>query len=829
MKASINLLKKLSGVELEDKEIVKLISEHIGQVEDSHDLREDYKEIVIAEIMEKQEHPNADKLGVYKISDGKDKLIQVVAGDKTLEVGDKVVYLRPGSTVPYTIYTEAQPVVISKRKMRDIESNGMMGAEKELNIGSDYSKVFRLPKDAPVGESFSKYYELDDTVVDIENKALTNRGDLFGILGLARELAAITNNRFESPKWYTEDNIHFTEEKSCLDINIINDAETLCPRYTAISFDNIMIEQSPIWLKSFLTKSGIASINNVVDITNYLSHLIGQPLHAFDYDKLVSNDPNSKGIANINIRMAKTEEKILALDNKLYELDEDTMVIADSTNPIAIAGIIGGSDTQVDENTKRIVLECANFDKTSIRKTSMRLGISTEAATKFKHAINPYTCIPTLIKAVELIKELSGASLASEITDIYPLPLDNKSLSFTQDSLNTHLGTELSKETVETILSNMEYKVDGKEKEDIKVQIPYWRMDIDIKEDVFEDIGRVYGYNNIQIFLPTRNIAPSGTNELYNLKRRIREILSNSGANETDTYSFTNIETLKKCNQDPELAFRVKNALAPELSLMRTSIISSLLTKTEENLQRGFNKFVLFEMNISHQRNLTDGAGLPLESWYLSTVVVDSTNVSNTSAFYLAKRYLNKILETLHVEDIEYTLVSESSEQDLPSNIKNLVYSFEPNRAALITSGKYVLGVVGEFSTLVKSNFKLPIYSSGFEIDLNSLLDIESKTNIYQEVPKYPSSIKDLCIETEKDIKYIDLESEIQKIVNKEDLWGEVTCIDIYSKDKGDFKKRITFRLNLRNFNKTLENKDITEIIGKIEKKLKSKFQSEII
>lgn len=829
MKVPINLLKQLSGVELEDKEIVRLISEHIGQVEDFHDLREDYENIVIAEIIEKQEHPNADKLGVYKISDGKNKLIQVVAGDKTLEVGDKVVYLKPGSKVPYTIYTEEQPVIISKRKMRDIESNGMMGAEKELNIGSDYTRVLRLPKDAPVGEGFSKYFELDDTVVDIENKALTNRGDLFGILGIARELAAITNNRFESPKWYTEDNIHYTEEESCLDININNDAESLCPRYTAISFDNIKVGQSPIWLKSFLIKSGIASINNVVDITNYLSHLIGQPLHAFDYDKLVANDQNSHGAANINIRMAKDGEKILALDSKLYELDRDTIVIADSTNPIAIAGIIGGSDTQVDVNTKRIVLECANFDKTSIRKTSMRLGINTEAATKFKHAINPYTCIPTLVKATELIKELSGASIASEIIDIYPLPLDKKSLSFTLDSLNTHLGTDLTRDTVEKILSNLEYKIDEKEKKNIQVHIPYWRTDIYIKEDIFEDIGRIYGYNNIQTSLPTRDIHPPQTNELYVLKRKIREILSNSGANETDTYNFTNIETLKKCNQDPELAFRIKNFLAPELSLMRTSLISSLLTKSEENIQRGFEKFVLFEMNITHQRNLTDGTGLPLESWCLSTILIDSTNTSDTSAFYLAKRYLQKIFNSLYLQDIHFSLVSESSEIQLPSNIKNLIYSFEPNRAALIMYKNQAIGVIGELSNLVKNNFKLPIYSAGFEIDLNSLLEIKPETKIYQEVPKYPSSIKDLCTEVDKDVKYLDLENEIEKIVNRKDLWGEVACLDIYSKDRKDTKKRITFRLNLRNFNKTLTSKDITEIIEKIEKNLKNKFQAVVI
>ena len=200
MKAPINLLKKLSGVKLDDKEIVRLISEHIGQVEDFHDLRGDYEGIFIAEITEKQDHPNADKLAIYKISTGDKKLIQVVAGDKTLEVGDKVAYLRPGSKIPYTIYTEAEPVVISKRKIRGVESNGMLGAEKELNLGSDYTKVMRLPKDAPIGEDFAKYYELDDTIVDIENKALTNRGDLFGILGIARELSAITNNKFESPQ-----------------------------------------------------------------------------------------------------------------------------------------------------------------------------------------------------------------------------------------------------------------------------------------------------------------------------------------------------------------------------------------------------------------------------------------------------------------------------------------------------------------------------------------------------------------------------------------------------------------------------------------------------
>ena len=829
MKISVNLLKQLGKIQQTNEEIVKGIKEHIGEVESYQDLSEDYSDIIVAEIREKKDHPNADKLGVYQLNIGEEKLVQVLAGDKTLAVGDKVAYLKPGAKVPYTIYTEEKPFIIQSRDMRGMLSDGMMGSEKELNLGNDHTIVMRLPDDAPVGKSFAEYYELDDFIIDIENKALTNRGDLFGILGLARELTVIFGKPFTTPAWYLDYTKNLREEKSCLGLNIINDAEVLCPRYTAITMDNIVVEESPMWLKSALIKFGYKPINNIVDITNYIAQLSGQPLHAFDYDKVVSNDSNKNGSANITIRMAREGESILGLDGKVHELNDRVMVISDSTNPIAIAGIMGGSETEVDNNTQRIIIECANFDKTNIRKTSMLLGLNTEAGTKFKHALDPNQCIPVLKETVRMVKELTKATIASDIIDIYPTVEDERIITLSIEKINSHLGLDLQKETISQILTNLEYKIVKDDGDFLTVLVPSWRKDVNIKEDIHEDIGRIFGYNNVESKLPLRNLVPAKDNAIFTLKKKIRQILADSGANETDTYSFTNIETLKKCNQDPELAFRVKNALAPELSLMRTSLISSLLTKTEENLQRGFNKFVLFEMNISHQRNLTDGAGLPLESWYLSSVMVDSTDTSKTSAFYLAKRYLNKILDTLHIEDIEYTLISESSEKDLPSNIKNLVYSFEPNRAALITYKKQVLGVIGEFSTLVKNNFKLPEYSAGLEIDLNSLLSIESETKIYQEVPKYPSSIKDLCVEVDKDIKYIDLETEIRKIVNKGDLWGDVTCIDIYSKDKENLKKRITFRLTLRNFNKTLDNKDITEIIGKIEKNLKSKFQSVII
>ncbi len=725
MKISVNILKQLGNISASNDEIVKAIKTHIGEVEDAHNIEEDYENIVVAEIKDKKDHPDADKLGVYQLDFGEENTVQVLAGDKTLEVGDKVAYLKPGAKVPYTIYTEEKPFVISTVKMRGLPSNGMMGSEKELNLGPDHTIVMRLPKDAKVGEPFAKYYGLDDYVIDIENKALTNRGDLFGILGVARELTVIFGQPFTSPDWYLNQSKNLKPESNCLELNIINDSEILCPRYTAIAMDNISVEPSPIWLKSALVRFGYKSINNVVDITNYVSQLVGQPLHAFDYDKVVSNDPNNNGKANINIRMARNGESILGLDNKVHELNDKVMVIADSTNPIAIAGVIGGADTEVDNNTKRIIIECANFDKTNIRKTSMMLGINTDAATKYKHALDPKQCIPTLNRTVEMISDIAHGVIASEIFDIYTQPVELKAISLSINKLNEHLGTNLENSTIKQILSNLEYKILGEENGILTVQAPTWRKDIVIKEDIHEDIGRIYGYNNIEPVLPLRDVTPAKSNNIFSLKQTIRQILADSGCNETDTYNFIDIDTLSKCNLDSNLAYRVKNALAPELSLMRTSLIPSLLVKTQENLQRGFNKFALFEFNIPHIKGYLDENELPKEEWHLDMALTE-VNKKDDSAYYLAKRYLEKVLNTLGIEDIEYTLLADTSYESLAPDLKNTSYIFDPNTSAIITVDNLIIGIIGEVDNRVKGNFKLPKYTAALDLNINILTSLNT-------------------------------------------------------------------------------------------------------
>jgi len=826
MKISVKILKQLGNIDASNEEIAKAIKTHIGEVEDSHNIEDDYENIVVAQIKGKKDHPDADKLGVYEVDYGEKDTVQVLAGDKTLEIGDKVAYLKPGAKVPYTIYTEEKPFVIQAIKMRGLLSNGMMGSEKELNLGPDHTKVMRLANDARIGENFAAYYDLDDYVIDIENKALTNRGDLFGILGLARELTVIFGNPFTSPDWYTDKKEDLKPEGNCLELNIINDSEILCSRYTAIAMDNILVEDSPQWLKSALIRFGYKPINNVVDITNYVSHLIGQPLHAFDYDKVISaGDPAHKTIANINIRMAKEGESLLGLDNKVHQLNDKVLVIANDTNPMAIAGIIGGSETEVDNNTERIIIESANFDKTSIRKTSMMLGINTDACTKFKHSLDPEQCIPTLKKTVSLIKELAHGTIASEIIDIYTNPRPIKYISLYISKVNDHLGTNLDKETIKRILTNLEYKVEKEEGDILTLSVPSWRKDVDIKEDIHEDIGRIYGYNNIKPIPLKRDLYPAKNNPIYLLKQTIRQILSDSGCNETDTYNFIDISTLEKCNLDTSLAYKIKNPLAPELSLMRTSILPSLIVKSKENLQRGYDKFSLFEFNIPHIKGYLDENELPKEEWHLSMILTDIEKRTDSS-YYLVKKYLEKILNSLNIKDISYQLLADTASESLSPDIKNASYIFDPNTSAIVIVNNVTVGIIGELDNRVKENFKLPQYTAGLDLNINILTTLEKTSNLFTDTPKYPESIVDLCFKVDTTCKFVELEKDILNIVNHDELQGSSECIDIYQDPKEDNFKKITFRLKIKNFNKTLNDKDLKAITEKISRKLLNSYNA---
>ncbi|MCD4756163.1 phenylalanine--tRNA ligase subunit beta [bacterium] len=822
MKLPLNLAKEFTKLPANVKTTVEILASRVGEVESYSDISKKYENIVIAVIKEKQDHPDADKLAIYKISTGKGEEIQVVAGDKTLEINDKVAYIKPKGIVPSTYNTD-KPFTISTIEMRGITSHGMMCSEKELNIGSNHKTVLKLAPSAPVGEDFATYYELNDTVVDIENKALTNRGDLFGIIGLARELSGTQGIPFISPDWYLEPQINLEPAETCLNFDVDNQAEPLCSRYCAIAISNIQVKDSPIWLKSALLKSDIKPINNIVDITNYLMILTGQPIHAFDFDKVVKHDTKQADMGHIVIRTAIAGESIHALDGNIYELNDRNLVIANSQHPIGIAGIIGGVDTQIDKNTKNIILESANFDRYNLRRSSMELGIITEASTRYTRSQSPYHCLPVLSHATELITELCNGQISSTLVDSYPLKEEINQISIDINKLNTKLGFNLNQEELIKLLENIEYKHTSSKNKYITFQIPLFRQDIEIEEDVYEDVARIYGYEKITPVLPEKTITATSLPKMTSLKSNIRDILSNSGCNELLTYNFVSMDLLKKANQDPNICLKLRNPLSKDLELMRPSVLASLLDKTLLNTQEGINTFGIYELGLSHQKDNLDKEELPLEQWKLSFVFSDNTNTLSGNPFFQSKRYLEKVLHKVNIQNLSYELATDIDYNSTPIWVKTLLNSFESNSSAIVSTvvgkTKVILGIVGEINNEVKHNLSLNDFTCAFEINLESVLQAQLSTNKYLESSKFPYITQDICFVTPTKVTYAELLLLVKKTIKKKNIQSNIECIDIYRKEGSD-TRNITLRISITNTTKTLQDKDYQMIREKIKKKV---------
>ncbi|MDD3474553.1 MAG: phenylalanine--tRNA ligase subunit beta [Candidatus Dojkabacteria bacterium] len=818
MKLPVNNIKDYTKVPDDIEKIVEILSNKVGEVEDFKNLEDKYANIFIAEIVDKKDHPDADKLAIYQISLGSGDTIQVVAGDKNIQIGDKVAYIKPGGIIPSTY--DIEPLKIEERKMRGIISNGMMCSERELDIGTNHERVLILPKDAPIGELFSKYYQLNDTVINIENKALTNRGDLFGILGLAREISGAQDLEFKSPDWYQKQQIELIPDEVCLNLDVDNQAEALCPRYCAIAMTNIEIKESPVWLKSILLKSDIKPINNVVDITNYLMVLTGQPLHAFDFDKVINTDSKQADMGHIVIRLGQEGESIHALDGNIYELSDSHLIIANSQNPIAIAGIIGGIDTEIDESTRNIIIESANFDRFSLRRTSMDLGIVTDASTRFTRAQSPDKCSPIISYAVSMMEELANGELATTLIDSYPIPQKEILITLDSDKLRERIGTDIPNEQIVKILKDIEYKNIKVEDKYITVTVPSFRLDIEIEEDIYEDIVRIYGYEKITPRLPEKSVKSSFKPQILSLKEEIRNILSNYGSNELISYSFTNQKFIESVNQDLDSCIKITNPLSKDLEFMRPSIILSLLEKARLNTQQGIDTFSIFEMGISHQNDVLDDEKLPLEEWKLSFLFTDAKNNIEGNPFFESKRYLEKLLKELNVENIEYTLIADADYKDIPKWIKVMISTFNQNSSAIVSvkvgDSRVYLGILGEIDPKIKDSLSLNKFTSGFEINLNTILNIQNKSKYNQIESKYPYLTQDISFLAPDKITYRELFNKVNKALEDKDLRYEIKCIDIYKEKDNDIKK-ITLRISVSNITKTLNEKDMKEIKNKIQ------------
>ncbi len=832
MKFSLNLAQSHSNVELKSlphEEIVARMGAQLGSIEDVTNWADKYSGVIVAKVVSCVKHPDADKLSLCLIDDGgvadaernSEGFVQVVCGAPNVREGLIVAWIPPGATVPNTYDTD--PFVLEARELRGKVSNGMIASPSELAMSDDHSGILEINSEEigrkpKLGESLSSFYQLNDFVVTCENKMFTHRPDCFGNLGIARELAGIFDMKFQSPNWYRISPVWNTEIENKVTLDIQNGVQKLVPRFMCVVMDNVVVEPSASWLQGFLKRVGIKPINNVVDITNYVMHLTGQPLHAFDFDKLQKFSTNP----GISPRMARKGEKLRLLGNKEIELTEADIVIATDNQAVALAGVMGGADTEVDADTQSILIECANFDMYAVRRTSMRHGLFTDAVTRFNKGQSPLQNDRVLWYAIKSMVENASARQASEVYDLvdFDLSADNLNhVSVTIDFINARLGSELSSEDIKTLLENVEFEVIT-QGQDLQITAPFWRMDISIGEDIVEEVGRLYGYDKLPIVLPSRSSKPNSKNIPRDFKQKLRGSLSRAGANEVLTYSFVHGKILENSNISPDkYAYHLRNALSPDLQYYRPSLIPSLLAKVHSNIkaQAGSdeNAFALYETGKVHVKNHFEETepNLPKQMNRLGFVVAADGKYQKTlhsAAYYQAKKYVDLITN------------GQAIYEPLDTNEWPLTAPYQKERSAVILLGddSKPVGVIGEFQSKVAKSFKLPKYCAGFEIDID-LLRENSLSRPYQPLSQYPSTVQDITFEAKSSVSWGKIYTLIhaELAVAKAETGYEYTVepLDIYQAEDSD-NKRYSMRITLTHNQKTLKTQEVNELLDKLAK-----------
>lgn len=910
MKISLNAVKRLLNTKLQvdDTQLIDLISTRVANVEDVFSLKDKYQGIVIAKIVGAKLHPDSDKLGIYqvdigtakiakarsdivqvdtdKIDKGKAATIQIVAGDRSLQVGDYVALITVGSKVPYNSHPEKFDGVIREVKLGGELSQGMFASARELDFSNENTRVLVISKNGKVegingkivdlfpGQPILEVFDLDDKIIDIENKAFTNRPECFGIIGVAREIAAVTGNTFTTPDWfnygykYADNNIDISNKGSNEFLEVQNEAGVNCPRYVGAVMGDVTVTESPLWLQIQLSLHGLRPINNIVDMTNYLMIMTGQPLHAFDYDKVVGvkeiktqiDNKNANGnygennksiinrnnIAKILVRMAKDGEKIITLDGKEVELDKDTVVITDGVKPIAIAGIMGGQQSEIDNDTKRIIIESASFEMYNIRKSVNRLGINTDASNRYSKNQDPHQCDVVINKAIEMVELLAGGALKGEIVDVFTHLRKYKQITISASKLSQIIGIQLSVKEIIEILNRVniiaQCENDKINSDKVAINIPSYRQDLNIAEDIYEEVGRIYGFINIKLTLPIRTIASIDHDKIIVTNKRIRESLAKLGCNEILTYNFVSVDSLNTIGIDLENVYHFKNALSVDLAYMRPAMSFCIIDKVAFNLEQGFDNFALFEINKTHIRGQLNNENLPVENRVLALSIGIQEKTYNKnfngSGYFLAKEYLTKLLEELKINNIEYIKLAEENlkqiqDEYIKQKIEITAKQFDPQQSALIICrlGKdtIYLGVIGVYNDALIDKYKIAKQSAGFEIDIAQLEKIIGTERRFTMPNKYPKVIQDLCFVCENQLKYAELNKKIIDTVAKspKDIIINTEPVDIYS--EGGEKKQVTIRVFLQSKSKVLYQKDIdfyrTKIISSVEHTLPAKLK----
>lgn len=837
MKVSLNIVRSLINFELPSvDELVLRVNQQMGGVEEVIDLGAKYSGARIVRVVECGKHPDADRLSVTKIDDGgavpdvprdDNGYVQVVCGAPNVHADMWAIWLPPGSTVPVS-FDDTEPFVLGARPLRGVLSQGMLAAADELAIGTDHKGIIEitendLPSGAELqaGARFAEIFSLDDFVLDIENKMFTHRPDCFGQLGVAREIAGIFGQQFTSPEWYKAQQQFSTAEG--LDLTVTNDAPELVSRFMAVAIKDIEVKPSPLWLQCQLVAMGGKPINNIVDATNYIMLMTAQPTHAYDYDKLRGHQ--------LGARLARPGEKVSLLNGKEYELTADDIIIADGEGVIGLAGIMGGSNTEVSNDTKNIVLECATFDMYALRKTAMRHGVFTDALARFNKGQSPLQNAAVLKRLMSVVSGVQASEVfdlkqfSDEFDDYFDGKYTPANIDIDSKFINERLGLKLSENDICGLLNNVEIRSHGPEEEldYICIQSPFWRTDLELSEDIVEEVGRLYSFDKLPRELPHRSIKPAPKNPRRELKNAIRQSLSRAGANEILTYSFVHERILKNAEQDVTQAYKLSNALSPDLQYYRLTVLPSLLDKVYANIKSGHNEFALFEIGKGHLKSKgLNKEGLPIENNYIDLVYTSKKDKPG-APFYVTKKIINNLGKDLGVKFEFEKIVNQIDKQ--------ILAPFDIDRSSLIIiDNGDIVGLVGEIKQSVIKNFKLPQYISAASIDIDILQKNMSKNigDSYHPLSKFPSTRRDISIEIDLAVSYKDVLNVVKNSLQKQDdEFISIRLVDIY-RAKDSSLKTITLNISMTSYNRTLTATDASRIIENINKAISVKLNGSI-
>ena len=800
MKVSLNWLKDYIDIQVGIKELNNLLTMAGLEVEGAISTGEGFEMVVVAEIESIQKHPNADRLALVEVRTNREKL-SIVCGATNIRKGQKVPLALIGARLP-------NGIDIKRSKIRGVTSEGMLCSEIDLGVGQDATGIMILSPDIPLGKNFGEALGLKDTLLDIS--ITPNRPDCLCVLGVAREIAALTHQRLKYPISSLSDRGEAVHQKTS--VTILD--PDLCPRYVARLIEDVKIGPSPHWMSDRLEKVGIRSINNVVDVTNYVMMECGQPLHAFDFEPLEEG--------RIVVRRAREGEEFITLDEVKRTLDGEMLMICDGVKPVAIAGVMGGLNSEIKEDTRMVLLESAYFNPMSNRRTSKKLGLETEAAYRFGRGIDYGGCLSAANRAAQLIQELADGKVVEGVVDAYPALIKPNPIRLSARRIHQVLGIEIPAQQVKTYLEDLELNVQ-REDEDIFIVTPAsFRGDLEREIDLIEEVVRMDGYDKIPITLPKGPPSSQEKNKDLLLERKAVEVLLHHGYHEVITYSFTSPvcwDHLCLIPDDPRRQhLRLLNPLTEELAALRTSLIPGLMETARYNLSRKNSNFKLFELKKVFL--LQEKGKLPKEVKHLVGLAMGLdqdphwTVAPRPVDFYDLKGCIEDLSETLQIKGIKF-----NQAEDIPY--------LHPGKASRIFIGNEMLGVLGEVHPQVLAHYEINRKAYLFEIDFEKWVNWAREERRFRPLPKFPAVYRDLSV-------VVDDALEMDKVAEtiwtfKQPFIDEVNLFDVYrGAPIPGGKKSVSYRIRYQAIDRTLTDEEVNRYHEKVISRLREIFHLEL-